>query len=209
MWEFIGVSAFVMCLAGLFAWLRRGEDRDQVAEAESIEYDKQLREEALRRRATPFLSQNPTNEIRPATLVKAAPDLEIEYADVDGVVTRRGITLMNVEAQSHAIYIRAICHLRGAERTFRADRMLSVRDKKSGQVVPEPEAFFYSYVPEDERPDPDHDAVMSCVRPGLDCLIWIAMADREIASDEAEVLIAYIAERNGMAGAKFAAVPWN
>lgn len=144
-----------------------------------------------------------------ATGKKGLGVYEIEYADADGVVTSRNITVMQVEALSHAIYIRAWCHTRRSDRTFRADRVLRLRGVPDGRVYDDASVHFYDFVPEHDRPDPDHESVMARVKPGLGCLVWIAMADREISSDESEVLLSFIHERNGLAGAKYAGVPWS
>lgn len=127
------------------------------------------------------------------------------------MISERWIVVSAVEAAPHATYIRALCRMRGEERTFRADRILMARRKDGNtlQEIAEPEPHFLSLVPDEKRPDADHDAVMSRARAGLDALIWIAMADGEISIDEKEILLDYIGERNGMAGKRFADVPWS
>lgn len=50
---------------------------------------------------------------------------------------------------------------------------------------------------------------MARVRPGLSALVWVAMADRDISTEEMEILLAYIADRNAIGGARFAAVQWD
>jgi WYL domain len=143
-----------------------------------------------------------------AVPVRDGLDYEIEYADVDGVVTQRSIQLVAVEGTVGATYIRAFCRLRHAERTFRADRILRARSPSTG-IIDDPETHFFQMLPEDERPDADHAAVMSRVMGGLDVLVWIANADREITMDEKEALLDFISVRNGIAGQKYAAIPWS
>lgn len=140
-----------------------------------------------------------------------SPELEydIEYGDADGVVTARRIRLIAVESGDYATYVRAYCRVRNSERTFRADRILSATWLSGPTTIADPEAHFFDLLPEEARPDPDHNAVMARVRPGLDVLIWIANADRQISADEQEALIDFIGERNGLAGEAYAAVPWS
>lgn len=134
---------------------------------------------------------------------------EVEYADANGVVTTRTIDVWSVTAEPHAIYIEVWCHMASDWRTFRADRILKAWQAGSDEPIDDVEEHFYNLLPEEDRPDPDHDAVMSRVAPGLGLLVWIANADREITADETAILLAFIDERNGLAGAKFAQIPWN
>ena len=53
--------------------------------------------------------------------------MHITYVDKDGERTQRWITPMQVMGLSDYIYLRAYCHLREDERTFRLDRILDVR----------------------------------------------------------------------------------
>jgi len=134
---------------------------------------------------------------------------DIEYADADGVITKRTIDVRDVAAKPWAMYITAWCHTKRSERTFRADRILAARQSGRTSPIHDIEQHFYAYVPEEDLPDPDHDAVMSRVQSGLDVLVWIAMADREITVDEEAILMEFIEERNVLAGAKFADAPWS
>lgn len=134
---------------------------------------------------------------------------EIEYADADGVVSTRTIDVLAVRAESNATYIQGWCHTRRAERTFRSDRILSARRTGDACSIGDAEQYFNALVPEVDRPDPDHDVVMSRVAPGLGILVWIAKVDREITVDEESILFDFIEERNGLAGPKFAGTPWN
>ncbi len=136
-------------------------------------------------------------------------DYDIEYGDVDGVVTTRRIKVLDLEGSAEVVYLRAVCSLRNAERTFRADRILSARSAMSGQRIHDPVGHFRSQFVDLHQKDPDHEAVMARVRGGLNLLIWIAMADREISSDEQEILLEFIAARNALAGAKYASIAWN
>lgn len=53
--------------------------------------------------------------------------IEIAYVDKDGEKSRRWITPMQVIGLQDYIYLRAYCHLREDERTFRLDRIVEIR----------------------------------------------------------------------------------
>lgn len=146
---------------------------------------------------------------RPALPFDPPNEFVMEYGDIDGVVTTRQIRILSVGGNGKSYYVEAFCRLRNARRTFRADRVLSLRRHDGADIIAAPMVYLLEMLPEVERPDPGHDSVMGRVRPGLDVLIWIARADREISTDEQEVLFAFIAARNGLAGARFADVAWS
>ncbi|OYW65503.1 MAG: hypothetical protein B7Z40_12110 [Bosea sp. 12-68-7] len=135
-------------------------------------------------------------------------DVDIEYADADGVVTNRRVTIREASFEGSALYIRGFCHARGAERTFRADRILRLFLAKTGAPA-DPEIYCAALVPPERRPDPEHDAVMSRCRGALLPLIWIARADRDISSDETEILLGFIAARLQMGRASLASQRWD
>ena len=58
--------------------------------------------------------------------ISSGKDLLITYVDGDGEKSQRRITPTQVLGLADYIYLRAFCHLRKAERTFRLDRILDV-----------------------------------------------------------------------------------
>lgn len=197
----------------LFAWSRSGgrkgnklsdsHDRQYVS-SHSMSEDPEAK---LSRHRT--LSRNRLSPAK-ATLSRSDDerDFDIEYADADGVVSTRRIKVIDLEGSAGALYLRSMCSLRQAERTFRADRILSARSAITGERIGDPVVHFRSQYSAIHEKDPDHEAVMGRVRGGLNILIWIAMADREISSDEQELLLEFIATRNALAGPKYASVAW-
>jgi DNA polymerase III epsilon subunit family exonuclease len=66
-------------------------------------------------------------------LIQSGKRLFITYIDKSGEQTERWVTPMQVLGLSDYIYLRGYCHLRNGERTFRLDRIVSVKievDKK-------------------------------------------------------------------------------
>lgn len=56
--------------------------------------------------------------------------LFMRYVDEFGSKTERWVSVMDVRAQKEYIYVRAFCHLREAERSFRLDRVVEMRVEK-------------------------------------------------------------------------------
>jgi predicted DNA-binding transcriptional regulator YafY len=53
--------------------------------------------------------------------------LFMRYVDEFGSRTERWVSVMDVRAQKEYIYVRAFCHLRDAERSFRLDRVVEMK----------------------------------------------------------------------------------
>lgn len=58
--------------------------------------------------------------------IRAKKDIQITYVDRDGEQTIRRITPIQVIGLADYIYLRAFCHLRRDERSFRLDRIISL-----------------------------------------------------------------------------------
>jgi proteasome accessory factor C len=57
--------------------------------------------------------------------INAGKRLFIKYMDKEGEGTERWVTPLNVVGLADYIYLRAYCHLRNSERTFRLDRIVA------------------------------------------------------------------------------------
>ena len=58
--------------------------------------------------------------------INSGKRLFIKYMDKDGEVSERWISPKEVLGLSDYIYLKAFCHTRNAERSFRLDRILEV-----------------------------------------------------------------------------------
>ncbi len=144
--------------------------------------------------------------------IEGEPDtFEIEYADADGVVTERVITVRNITTSSdlQKTYVRAFCHWRKSERTFRVDRILKIRQISNDDYIADIDEEFAKRIDPIDLPDPQHNAVMARARPSLKILIWISLSDRDISSDEIAVLLEFIEDRKSLAGQKYNDTPWD
>ncbi|WP_339774225.1 hypothetical protein [uncultured Thalassospira sp.] len=61
---------------------------------------------------------------------------DIEYADRDGVVTNRRITVKSLHGQKYPKFAKAWCHLRNEERHFDLYNIQSATEVLSGQQIP-------------------------------------------------------------------------
>lgn len=83
--------------------------------------------------ATPADARQPANPSTPPDLTEAltaaiseSAVLEILYADTQGTVTQRRIRPLRLETRWGCQYLIAHCELRGAERSFRLDRIVEI-----------------------------------------------------------------------------------
>lgn len=59
--------------------------------------------------------------------LKSRRKLFLRYVDEFGGKSERWVSVMDVRAQKEYIYVRAFCHLRDAERSFRLDRVVEMK----------------------------------------------------------------------------------
>ena len=148
---------------------------------------------------------------RPTAAVANAPPGEryrIEYGDAFGEITTRTIVVLGIaeEPATGAIYLRSFCLLRGADRTFRADRVLRAVRERDGMTVVDPTSHFRALAsgiaggmqwwggrsPEQVTDDAEHARVIARARSGLNGLIWLAAADGEVSEAEIAVMFEWI-----------------
>lgn len=147
-----------------------------------------------------------------------APRYLIEYGDAYGEISEREISVLAIaeEPITGLLYVNAYCHLRDDDRTFRVDRMLRVARLPSMQVIISLAAHFRALAedlpggmqwwgglsPEQLAVRADHGKVMDRARPGLNALIWLALADGEISEPEMSVLYDWIEYRAAVRDAR-------
>jgi hypothetical protein len=78
-----------------------------------------------------LITQNP-----PDNVVESGGTFLILYQDIDDNVTSRKITIKKIQQEGRAVYIKAYCHLRKENRTFRRDRIIGdITDTDTGEVL--------------------------------------------------------------------------
>lgn len=73
-----------------------------------------------------------------ARVVENRPIVTMQYADRDGVVTDRSVAILRLEIDQDAgrvVRFQGWCDLRRAQREFRVDRILWLRDDVTGGAV--------------------------------------------------------------------------
>lgn len=120
----------------------------------------------------------------------------ITYKDANGDVTTRSITIKHVTMRKRKILVRALCHLRKADRTFVARNIISMQSAKTGMSI-DPIPFLSSKIDPDSRPCQVTDDAFENAKPVITALKWIANADGEIAEDEQEILVTVCADLCG------------
>lgn len=119
----------------------------------------------------------PDRSAMPAIGSLTGPVYQFEYTDYEGVATERVVRLANVRAEGGRLYIDTHCYLARSERTFRVDRMNSVRDHQSGEMIGDPHQHFGGFAEEPFEDGANHAIALRRARPGLTALVWIARAD--------------------------------
>jgi len=128
----------------------------------------------------------------------------IEYADAEGEITRRRITVTSFDQIEGVTYLRARCHERRADRTFRLDRVRQVfaPDGTTESVQDFFAALRDSTVSTSERapkprplPDPNtpdvtpYTALRRAITPGLVLLAASARSDETLHPREIDVIL--------------------
>lgn len=130
----------------------------------------------------------------------------LEYCDADGVVTEREVDARAVQVEGDRLYLKAFCRLRGEERSFRADRIMRLVDRGSGEEMYRPAAFLAWFVdaPASTYVDAAHASIMTRARPGLIMLAWMARSDGVLSEPEIAVMLDFVEERAaiGRSGAR-------
>ena len=80
--------------------------------------------------------------------------LFIEYKDTNGAISERYIKIQKVNKSKGITYIHAFCFLHVEERTFRAERIVSLMDKP-GQKIKDIPGFLNAYL---KKPSPSSAA---------------------------------------------------
>ncbi len=74
-----------------------------------------------------FEAKNPNSKIsRLINAIKTGDELEIVYEKKDGTTTTRKIAPKIISVEDRRFYLRAFCHLRNTERTFRISRIKKI-----------------------------------------------------------------------------------
>ncbi|WP_371346249.1 WYL domain-containing protein [Ancylobacter sp. IITR112] len=146
--------------------------------------------------------------------------ISFDYVDSQGQWTSRDVLCHQVFWNGGGVYVRGLCTMRESMRTFRVDRMESVRELRSGHLVSDHIAFFdklaiYNEDAFDRRPakaakpkvdySARHEARVAhraraeeardATLPGLKILAYLSLLDGGRSEAEARIEVAYVRER--------------
>jgi len=136
--------------------------------------------------------------------VLAGMRIGFAYKDQFGQRTTRVVRLKRMDPSEYATFIHAFCELRGEDRTFQIDRILTLYDPVTGETLGDPNSFFGPYIDralaEEERGFEKSRFyaawhVIEALRDELSILILIARADDRFVEREQEALLHYAARR--------------
>lgn len=148
---------------------------------------------------------HPVDATRPVT----AMTFEVDYVDAQGVPTRRRIEVRSLSEYDGRLYIDAWCHLRRDERSFRSDRIRTMINCQTGEIVTDPRQHLRHAVRRHFEPGADYKSVMAKAMPGLRPLIWIARVDHELSEAEMDVLVDFVRARDALGARGAADRAWN
>lgn len=119
------------------------------------------------------------------------------YQDARGQASERRVTCQRLEIAGGFTYLRAHCHERNARRQFRLDRILTVADLHTGEIMSEPEEFFGRFNVSRVQASPLSWGLSVRRRAdlvaGLNVLMFIGRCDRHWHPLEREAVEAFVA----------------
>jgi len=119
--DWLFIAAGLLGILAALVWI--GEQRRERRET---------RRDRQARAAAPQPPATIAPQIVPSKIVPPGDLIAFDYADADGVVTRRMVAMRSGGRR----YIRGWCFLRQDDRTFRMDRVLAYLDPVTGERLP-------------------------------------------------------------------------
>jgi hypothetical protein len=120
----------------------------------------------------------------------------LEYCDSRGWASTRVVRCLALDPL-HPARLRAYCHVRQAERTFRIDRIISITDLRSGRIVSSDghRILLAPYLLPDEETDPSLTALIElqdATRDGVFALLQLAMPDGRLSHAARTAVFQYV-----------------
>lgn len=152
--------------------------------------------------------------------------IKFAYVDAGGNKSERVVLCHQCWVDDRFLYVRGMCSMREALRTFRVDRMTALAEVRSGKVIDDPIKYFLAFAGSDadaaglvitaqgvmfqprSRESIEVEAFQrhqntlarrACIA-GLRVLAYIALADAIRSEEERNVEISYIESRLAMCG---------
>lgn len=136
----------------------------------------------------------------PLCKIEGSADFDMRYRDADGAATARRISFERLYPGDGFVYVEAYCHLRRAPRTFRSDRIAELVSVETGEIFDGMNGDWSVWRLPPVEKGSDFASVRQKAGPGLAILVYVAMADHDLAEAEMEILLDYAAERDALTG---------
>jgi len=130
----------------------------------------------------------------PARAAPAIPTaVHLVYESSGGDTSERVVTLLSAWETDGAVYFSGRCHLRQAQRTFRADRVVELVCLATGEAPDDPQAWLreHGLFAGERESDYTPHALRLC-RDELAVLAYVAKADGHLDPDELEVALDHL-----------------
>jgi hypothetical protein len=118
--------------------------------------------------------------------------LRIEYIDRDGQKTIRDVDVQTFNDHEYGGILAGFCHLRGAFRSFRYDRIQSCTDLKTGEVIEDIKKYLNNQYK--ETPDWLENHIIMEYIDNMKILYYVAKADGACRKKEKQIITQYIQE---------------
>ena len=118
----------------------------------------------------------------------------LEYCDSRGWASTRTVRCLAIDTL-HPACIRAYCNVRKEARTFRVDRIISIVNLRTGQIVSSDEhlALLAPYLPGEPGPRlADLSRLQDAARDGVYALLHLAMPDGRLSDTALAVIMGYV-----------------
>lgn len=108
-------------------WLKAQKKKNKATNAKKSQIIKKNKsaftEYGMTSELSPFISMGKSNGENVRFDIKPDREIEIEYQDASGEITRRCITAQIIETAWGGLVIKAFCHLRGGQRSFKLENI--------------------------------------------------------------------------------------
>lgn len=148
-----------------------------------------------RRKMAPRRAVDPMSPIQVVD-GRVAPPLgyHFTYADADGVVTDRVVTLRRIDPAREGLRLWCFCHAAQDLRMFWAQRIQEVFCVVTGEVHDDPVKFFDTHPMLCEPRDPESYA-LKALRHEIDLLTIVAAADGIVDENEMDRILVHVFDR--------------
>lgn len=185
----------VLIAVVVFLWVRRSQKgrREDTGDREIVDHT--VRSSTSKPRALPEKDAWDLDAYEWAERIPVTAELSLHYRDIHDQESHRDITTLDFAPIEGDVMVRAYCHSRRANRTFRASRMLTVIDRDSGESVKNVVAYLTEKY--NESPEGKVRNATIAFENELSVLVFVARADGRMLKKERVLIAEYLAAATG------------